>query len=124
MRTPALCNDLGLPLPDSPADPFPDSPRVDQQWSRMTPGDARSPLRIMELEMVARDGIEPTTRDRRSRVAKENPGAWPGPLCVGNEPSPDKGNQVSGYDSGTSCTTAVAEQLFVVSLREISMVRS
>ena len=69
------------------------------EWSA---GDTRNPLRIIELEMVTGDGpirqanqdsaaaqqarigtcrsesIEPSTRDVHSRIARENPGEWPG----------------------------------------------
>jgi len=52
----------------------PIGPRMHQNQSA---GDARNPLRIIELEVVARDGIEPSTRGfsvrRRARFGASKP---------------------------------------------------
>ncbi len=42
--------------------PLPDSPRVSHQWPRMVRGGCTNPALINTLEMVARDGVEPSTR--------------------------------------------------------------
>jgi len=55
----------------------PDSPRVSHRWPRIVRGRCPEPRQIMELEMVARDGIEPSTRGfsvrRRARFGASKP---------------------------------------------------